>query len=271
MRNTTSYQTRVRRQRSRAEVEVWREKRESWVQGLDSSAWFHGIFDYLPGLHFFAKDKEGHLMFASRGLLDRYQMRNDSEILGRTDFDLNPDIMARAYVDDDKLIFSGEQKRIERMELWWDRQGLPDWYLITKLPILNRQGRVQGVMGVLRSPDESDQKLPVYQSVAKAVEIIRRDFPRPVSITDIAKAAGQSLRQLQRQFKATFAISPQEFLIVTRIVAAQSLLEESSLSATEIALQCGFVDASSFTQHFRKRIGKTPAAYRREGATGAVW
>ncbi|MFK5920766.1 MAG: helix-turn-helix domain-containing protein [Verrucomicrobiota bacterium] len=271
MRNTTPYQTRVRRQRSKEEVERWREQRESWMQGLDPSAWFHEMFDHLPGLHFFAKDKEGHLMFASRGLLDRYQMRDDTEILGRTDFDLNPDIMARAYVDDDKIILSGERQRIERMELWWDRQGLPDWFLITKLPILSRQGKVQGVMGVLRSPDESDRKLPVYQSVAKAVEIIRRDFSRPVSITDIARAAGQSLRQLQRQFKATFAISPQEFLIVTRIVTAQRLLEESSLSASEIALQCGFVDASSFTQHFRKRIGKTPATYRREGAGDAAW
>ncbi len=202
-------------------------------------------------------------MFASRGLLDVYRMNDDLEILGRTDFDLNPDVMAQAYVDDDRVILAGEADRIERLELWWDRQGLPDWFLITKLPLLNRKGSIEGVMGVLRRPDESDQKLPVYQSVAKAVEIIRQDYAKPVSIADIARVAGQSLRQLQRQFRSAFGITPQEFLITTRILTAQRLLEESSFSAAEIAQQCGFVDASSFTQHFRKRVGKTPTAYRR--------
>lgn len=240
------------------------DKRESWVAGLDPSDLFHSMFDHLPGLHFFSKNKEGHLMFASRGLLEVYQMSDDLEILGRTDFDLNPDIMAQSYVDDDRLILSGEVDRIERMELWWDRQGLPDWFLITKLPISDRQGLIQGVMGVLRRPDESDRKLPVYQTVARAVEIIRRDFAESVSIAEIARTAGQSLRQLQRQFRSTFGVTPQEFLITTRILTAQRLLEESSLTITEIARQCGFVDASSFTQHFRKRAGKTPAAYRRQ-------
>ncbi len=263
MRNTTSYQARKRPERSAVEMAQWMGKRESWVAGLDPTDLFHSMFDHLPGLHFFSKNKEGHLMFASRGLLEVYQMSDDLEILGRTDFDLNPDIMAQSYVDDDRLIISGEVGRIERMELWWDRQGLPDWFLITKLPISDRQGLVQGVMGVLRRPDESDRKLPVYQTVARAVEIIRRDFAEPVSIAEIARTAGQSLRQLQRQFRSTFGVTPQEFLITTRILAAQRLLEESSLTITEIARQCGFVDASSFTQHFRKRVEKTPAAYRR--------
>ena len=48
----------------------------------------------IPGVYFFAKNKSGHLMFASQGLLQRYQMRDDSEFIGRTDFDINPDTMA---------------------------------------------------------------------------------------------------------------------------------------------------------------------------------
>jgi len=264
MRNTTSYQPRHRRSRNAAEISRWQKIREQWVSGLDPSGLFHGMFDHLPGFHFFSKNKEGHLMFVSKGLLDVYRMSDDTEILGRTDYDLNPDVMAQSYVDDDKLILSGELARIERMELWWDRQGLPDWFLITKLPLLDRKGLIQGVMGVLRRPDESDRKLPVYQTVAKAVEVIRRDYAESISIAEIARVAGQSLRQLQRQFRVTFGITAQEFLITTRILISQKMLEETSFTAAEIAQQCGFVDASSFTQHFRKRIGKTPAAYRRE-------
>lgn len=118
-------------------------------------------------------------------------------------------------------------------------------------------------MGTLRRPDEAERRLPVFQTVAQAVEIIRRDFARPLKIEDIARACGQSLRQLQRRFQNAFGITPQEFLLKTRVLAATRMLEETALSVAEIAGNCGFVDASSFTQHFHRRVGLTPTAYRR--------
>ncbi len=201
-------------------------------------------------------------MFASQGLRARYSMRDETEIIGMTDFDLNPDLMARAYVDDDERLLAGKTKVIERLELWWDGQGMPDWFMVTKLPLCDRKGKIQGVMGLLRRPDDADRQLPVFQTVARAVEIIRRDFAKPVVIEEISRICGQSLRQLQRRFRTAFGITPQEFLIKTRVLASQRLLEETSRNAAEIARLCGFVDASSFTQHFRKRMGMTPTAYR---------
>ena len=262
MGNTSPLKPHHRRSRSTAEVRTWEAVRDTWIAEIEPASHFHRLFDHIPGLHFFAKNREGHLMFASRGLRERYSMRDESEILGMTDFDLNPDLMARAYVDDDGQLLSGEREVIERLELWWDSQGMPDWFMVTKLPIRNRSGEVFGVMGLLRRPDQSDRELPVFQTVARAVEIIRRDFAKPIVIEEISRTCGQSLRQLQRRFSTAFGITPQEFLIKTRVLAAQRMLEEGSCNAAEIARLCGFVDASSFTQHFRKRIGMTPTAYR---------
>lgn len=264
MRNTTPLKPRERPRRSAAEIARWRRERDRWVTSLEPALLFQRLFDHIPDVYFFAKNKAGHLMFASRGLMQRYQMPDDSEIIGRTDFDLNPDTMAQAYVDDDKHLLSGEVEVIERIELWWDSQGIPDWFLVTKLPLYDRRRRVQGVMGTLRRPDEAERRLPVFQTVAQAVEIIRRDFAKPLLIEEVARSCGQSLRQLQRRFQSAFGITPQEFLIKTRVLAAVRLLEQTTETASEIARQCGFVDASSFTQHFRKRIGESPAAYRRQ-------
>ncbi len=233
------------------------------MTALEPTLLFQRLFDHIPGVYFFAKNKSGHLMFASQGLLQRYQMRDDSEFIGRTDFDINPDTMAQAYVDDDKRLLAGKVEVIERIELWWDSQGIPDWFLVTKLPLFDKRRRIQGVMGTLRRPAEAERLLPVFQTVAQAVEIIRRDFSKPLLIEDLAKSCGQSLRQLQRRFQSAFGITPQEFLLKTRVLAAVRLLEETSQTASEIAQQCGFVDASSFTQHFRKRMGEAPAVYRR--------
>lgn len=262
MGNATPLKPLRKRDRPAPEIDRWKRRREGWVASLDPTSHFHRLFDHIPGLHFFAKDREGRLMFASRGLRERYSMRDETEILGLTDFDLNPDLMARAYVGDDRRLLAGETEGIERIELWWDSQGMPDWFMVTKLPLRDRAGKIAGVMGLLRRPDESDRELPVFQTVARAAERMRRDFARPVTIEEVARMCGQSVRQLQRRFRTAFGISPQEFLLKTRVLAAQRLLESTSRNASEIAKLCGFVDASSFAQHFRKRIGMTPSEYR---------
>lgn len=232
------------------------------MAGLEAGGGFYRIFDFLPGVFFFVKDESGRTMFVSQSILDLYQMNDESEMLGLTDYDLNPVVMAENYVRDDQRVLSGELKQVERLELWFDRLGMPDWFVVTKLPVRSKTGRISGVMGMLRRASENDKQLPVFQTVAKAVELIRRDFEKAIRIEAVAERCGQSLRQLQRHFQSAFGTTPQEFLIKTRILSACRLLEESRLSVGEIALKCGFVDASAFTQQFRARTGKTPITYR---------
>ncbi|WP_208300269.1 AraC family transcriptional regulator [Prosthecobacter fusiformis] len=262
MRNATLLKPRALSQRPASVIRHWQRERDRWAATLAPAALFHPLFDHIPGVYFFAKNRQGHLMFASEGLRQRYSMQDEFEILGMTDFDLNPGSMAQAYVDDDDQLLQGKAPKIERIELWWDRQGMPDWFLVTKLPVHDQHGQIQGVMGLLRRPDEAERRLPVFQTVAQAVEMIRHDFARPLLVEDVATACGQSLRQLQRHFQAAFGITPQEFLLKTRVLAAARLLETTALSMAEIARRCGFPDQSAFTQHFRKRTGKTPSAYR---------
>jgi AraC-like DNA-binding protein len=262
MRNTSPFKPRERPARSAVVIARWKRERREWLAAVAPTSQFHLLFDHIPGVYFFAKNKEGKLMFASEGLRQRYDMVDETDIIGMTDFDLNPDSMARAYVDDDNLLLRGECKLLERIELWWDRQQMPDWFMVTKLPMHDGRGRVIGIMGILRRPDEAERQLPVFQTVAQAVEIIRRDYSQPLRIAAVARVCGQSLRQLQRHFRSAFGISPQEFLIKTRVLAASRLIESSALSTAEIAARCGFVDASSFSQLFRKRTGQSPRQYR---------
>jgi transcriptional regulator GlxA family with amidase domain len=81
-------------------------------------------------------------------------------------------------------------------------------------------------------------------------------------LREVARTCGLSMRHFQRRFQHAFGFSPQEFLMKTRVIAALKLLEETSLSASEIATRCGFVDGSSFAEQFRSRVGHSPSAYR---------
>jgi AraC-like DNA-binding protein len=248
--------------RSKKTLRKLASERDAWLAQIPSWGLFHRIFDEIPGYYFFAKDGKGRTMVTSQSVLERYQMENEEEMLGFTDYDINPRSMAEGYAQDDERLLKGEADRIEHMELWFDKQGMPDWYIVTKLPILNRKRRPIGVMGVLRRAAEQERKLPVLESVAKAVMIIRKEFPSNISMLDLADACGQSLRSLQRRFNEAFGISPQEFLIKTRVSEAMKLLQETSLTAAQIASRCGFVDASSLSDHFKKRSGLTPTEYR---------
>ena len=263
MRNTTYLIPVPFAKRTKSEEAQWVKRRVEWMASLRPENHFHQLFDHIPGVHFFAKDSAGVLMFASRSLLKRYRMSDEREFIGRTDHEINPSRMADSYVRDDRRLLDGSVERVERIELWWEAQGVPDWYLVTKLPLRDQRGRIAGVMGILRQPQDAERRLPVFQTVARAVEILRRDHAKPLVIAEIARECGQSLRQLQRHFQRAFGISAQEFLIRTRVLAAARLLEETQLTTAEIARRTGFVDASSFASLFKRRAGVTPSLYRR--------
>src|SRR5262249_18410748 len=145
----------------------------------------------------------------------RYRMKSELEMLGLTDHDINPEAMASGYLQDDAQLLSGAVESISRLELWFDSQSVPDWYFVTKLPILDRNGHIQGTMGVLRQATDHEKRLPVSQTLARAVEKIRQEYAQPLSIASVAKACFVSERQLQRQFMTAMGITPQEFLIKT--------------------------------------------------------
>lgn len=174
---------------------------------------YQHLFDPIPGVHFFAKDLDGKLMFANKGLVQRYQMSDDSACIGRTDFDLNPESMAQSYVNDDKRILSCEVNRVERIELWWDSQGMADWFLVTKLPLPDKRGKAQGVMGLLRRPDDAERRPPTFETVARAVEIMGPDHAQPLRMDDAAVTCGKLrridwvLEGLQRPGLSGFLIS----------------------------------------------------------------
>ncbi|WP_240772723.1 AraC family transcriptional regulator [Phragmitibacter flavus] len=223
---------------------------------------FHSLFDHLPGVCFYCKDRDGRFMLVSQSFLQHHQRRHESELLGLTDFDVAPQQMASGYLRDDAVLLAGEVGCIERVELWFDKQGSPDWVFVTKIPLKDSRGRICGTAGVVRVAADHEMQLPMIQSVARAVEIIRRDFAGPVMLAEVAGKCGLSMRHFQRRFQQAFGFSPQEFLMKTRVAAAMKQLEETNLSASEIAIRCGFVDGSSFSEQFGQRVGQSPTAYR---------
>ena len=65
MRNATPLKPLDRQQRSTAVIRRWKQQRDAWMTSLEPSMLFQRLFDHLPGVYFFAKNRDGHLMFAT--------------------------------------------------------------------------------------------------------------------------------------------------------------------------------------------------------------
>ena len=142
-----------------------------------------------------------------------------------------------------------------------------DWIITSKFPLRDATGKIIGLMGMFRSYEGSRKLLLPYSQISSVVEYIRSHHRDHISVTDLAKRAKLSPRQLNRKFNDAFGMSAQDFLTKTRIQTASDALLNTASSIAEIAEQFGFCDQSAFTQAFRKHTGITPLKFRKRYAT----
>ncbi|MGP3988438.1 GlxA family transcriptional regulator [Streptomyces sp. 3N207] len=92
---------------------------------------------------------------------------------------------------------------------------------------------------------------------------LHRNLHRPLTLTDIARQSGMSVRHLHRRFRASTGTTPLSWLLWARMERARELLETTDLPVERLADITGFGSAVSLRAHFRRRLGTTPTAYRR--------
>jgi transcriptional regulator GlxA family with amidase domain len=72
-----------------------------------------------------------------------------------------------------------------------------------------------------------------------------------------------SERSFQRRFAKATGMSPLQFVHMLRLEEAKQLLEATARPVEGIANDVGYEDASFFSRLFRRKVGITPAQYRR--------
>lgn len=100
----------------------------------------------------------------------------------------------------------------------------------------------------------------------EAADYIRRNYSYNLQIGELARQVGVDRTYLYKLFQREAGVSPQEYLIRCRLTAACGLLQNTRLTAAEIAYSCGFLDVPSFYKQFQRRYGQTPIKYRQSCA-----
>jgi AraC family transcriptional regulator len=122
---------------------------------------------------------------------------------------------------------------------------------------------------LLRSHAQTRRRLPpargslaVWQQRI-VTAYIEEHLDEPIPLTALAKLVHLSSYYFCRAFKQSFGIPPHRYHINRRIERAKTLLADRVSSVTEIALELGFSETSSFSAAFRHTTGITPTEYRR--------
>lgn len=101
--------------------------------------------------------------------------------------------------------------------------------------------------------------------VAKSIE---DQLSGSIKVADLAEEAGLSRAHFSRAFANNFGTPARNYILSRRNARARTLLTDTALSASEIALRCGFANPSHMTTAFKQELGLTPSEYRRAFETG---
>ena len=99
------------------------------------------------------------------------------------------------------------------------------------------------------------------QMIAK---YITEHYNEEISLSMAANMAYLERTYFSKRFKHITGFGFQEYLLQTRILAAEKLLLETSHSVSKISVNCGFSCSNYFGDVFRRFKGISPSEYRRK-------
>ncbi|MBQ9964640.1 MAG: helix-turn-helix transcriptional regulator [Clostridia bacterium] len=115
-------------------------------------------------------------------------------------------------------------------------------------------------------PDPRTQRIHRVEQVKAVLEYIEQEYASPITLDDLARVAGMSRNYFCRVFREITQQTPIDYLLHYRVEKAAAQLVSTSLSVTDIAMDCGFNDQSYFIRMFKRLKGVTPKQYQLSAA-----
>lgn len=94
-------------------------------------------------------------------------------------------------------------------------------------------------------------------------EYIQSNYSREITLNDLCELVSTNRTSLNQKFKQQYQCTCMEYLLIYRLKIAQELLSNTNMKIGEIAEHCGFKYDTYFVRQFKKRLGISPASYRR--------
>ena len=108
----------------------------------------------------------------------------------------------------------------------------------------------------------ADLSAQTLSRIAPALHRIASGFQDALTVPELARECGMSVRSFQQHFNRLIGHSPQQHLLNSRVKASAALLTNQENAISDIAYRCGFNTLSSFNRAFRASYRMSPREYR---------
>ena len=97
-----------------------------------------------------------------------------------------------------------------------------------------------------------------HPKLLSIIALMEENLEEPMSRTNLAAHADLSVGQLERLFRKYLNRFPARYYMELRLNRARLPLLQTNLSIIDVALTCGFVSASHFSECYRVFFGHAP-------------
>lgn len=117
--------------------------------------------------------------------------------------------------------------------------------------------------------EEDQENIIEHQSdfvpslVLNIISYLKENYKEPITLESLSKKYSVSKATLIYNFNKYLHSSPVDYLINIRIQQAKAALTDTNCNLTEIAEKCGFSNANYFSLMFKRKVGMSPANYRK--------
>ncbi|MEF9990654.1 MAG: AraC family ligand binding domain-containing protein [Romboutsia sp.] len=131
--------------------------------------------------------------------------------------------------------------------------------------IIDGLGYLYQLLSILINEHSSSSldKISSSQSyISKSVEFIDKNIEKNITVSDVADYLKINRSHFYKIFKLNMMITPQQFIIESKLKKSCDLLRKSSYSIGEISDLLGFSSQSYFSKIFKKNMTMTPVEYK---------
>ena len=223
------------------------------------------LFDDLPSVVFFVKDRNGRYLWTNSTLAIRCGYRDKNALLGKRPSELFPAPLASRYEQQDQEVIESGKPILHQLELHLYPGHRHGWCLTNKYPVADRSNReISAVMGISRDVETSARGVEArgFPELSKALDALHARIANPPPIEELAEMSGLSAARFAQLIQRLFHVNPKDLAMQIRLDEAVHLLSTTEQSLADIALATGFCDQSAFTRHFRRLTGLPPGVFR---------
>lgn len=124
---------------------------------------------------------------------------------------------------------------------------------------------LQGI--ILNAIRHGEQRQSLAGESADKVQMVAKhiteNYPQEITLAEAAQMACLEKTYFSKRFKQLTGFGFQEYLLQTRILAAEQLLAETQFPVGQIAEKCGFSSGNYFGDVFQRYKGLSPSEYRK--------